>query len=499
MFSHLRGSCGALFTALLCASPMFSQTFANPARYGSFTDTFQLATGDFNRDGAADFAGAANFNNGTETEVVVYMNSGSGTFQTPSVLSGSTGATAVAVGDFNRDGKLDIAFIAGAQVGVAYGNGDGTFQSPKFYSVNGSADSIAVQDYNDDGKPDIATLSNDSKEVTILTNTGTSFTTYSFAVPLYYSSNNSGYPLDNVGSLVTGDFNGTHKEDLAYLDNCADVNCGPGLARIYTLINNGKGTSFTANLLSDQISYTGELDAADVDLDGKVDLLVSTSGGAYGYEAFVEYSNGDNSFTQVAFTASSDNVAAPQHLVVGDFNNDGIEDIAGYTDTATDQNPVYGFDVYTGKGGRSGFNQPVHFADNTSSSPRGGFAAGFINQNGTKDIALVDSTSLAVFLNTTSTSKDPCSYDSGVGLHNCGPANNSSGPATIHVLDAYRASVQPALRIEFWADGKKLFQEYADLLNTSVTLSVGTHQLSVVGVDATGETTKSNTTYTVTK
>jgi hypothetical protein len=49
----------------------------------------------------------------------------------------------------------------------------------------------------------------------------------------------------------------------------------------------------------------------------------------------------------------------------------------------------------------------------------------------------------------------------------------------------------------FWVDGKKLLQEYRDLLNKNVTLSVGTHQLSVVGVDATGKYIKTNTTYTV--
>ncbi len=83
------------------------------------------------------------------------------------------------------------------------------------------------------------------------------------------------------------------------------------------------------------------------------------------------------------------------------------------------------------------------------------------------------------------------------GLHNCGPANGSSGLATIHMRDSYRASIQPAQRIAFWVDGKKLFQEYQDLLNANVTLSVGTRQLSVVGVDATGKYIKSNTTYTV--
>ncbi len=480
--------------ALLFTSPLLCQTFSSAKHYGAFTYTYQLKTGDFNRDGAADFVGSAIFNNGTESEVVVYMNSGTGTFATPTVLAGSTGVGAVAVGDFNSDGNLDIAFTVGAQVGVAYGKGNGTFNSPLFYGVNGAADSIAVADYNGDGKPDIATLSNSTAKVTILTNTGTSFTNTSFAVPLYYTS--QGYNGDSVGGLVAGDFDGTHKQDLAYIDTCTDANCGPS-SRIYTLINSGT-ESFTSNLLPEQISSSGTLDADDVDLDGKVDLVLFSEGGGYTAEAYVDYSNGNGSFTQVFFDDFQSSDGIPQGLVVGDFNNDGIEDIAGYTQTDGYGNTDYGFEVFTGKGGRSGFNAPVHYADG-SATPEGGFAAGFIDKNGTKDIALVDSTALAIFTNTTATSKDPCTYPATPGLHNCGPKNGSSGGATIHVLDAYRAAVQPAQRIEFWVDGKKLFQEYEDLLNTTVTLSAGTHNLSVVGVDATGKYIKSNTTYTVTQ
>jgi hypothetical protein len=498
MLNEFRRLTEAFTVALLLASPLIAQTFAPPKNYAPFTDSFQLKAGDFNRDGAADFVGAANFNHGTQTEVVIYMNSGTGSFRPPTVLAGSVGAAAVAVGDFNQDGKLDIAFTSftKARVGVAYGNGNGTFANPLFYAINGAADSIAVGDYNDDGKLDIATLSNSTKGVTILRNIGSSFTKTSFAVPLYYSGGNSQFPPDTVIDLVSGDFNGNHKQDLGYVDICQDSSCGPGLARIYTLTNTGSG--FTPNLLADQLSGNDEIDSADVDLDGKVDLLVAETGN--GYEtAYVDYSNGDGSFTSVDFNSDLLSVAAPQHMLVADFNNDGIEDIAGYTDQDLLGDPDYGFDVYTGKGGRSGFNAPVHFADDTNASPRGGFSAGFIDANATKDVALVDSTSFAIFANTTPTSGDPCTYPSGTGLHNCGPANGSSGPATIHVLDSYRAAVQPAQRIEFWVDGQKVFQEYADLLNTTVTLSAGTHQLSVVGVDATGQFIKSNTSYTVTQ
>ena len=484
-------------SALLLVAPLFAQSFAPPKNYPPFTDSFQFAVGDFNHDGAADLLGVANVSG--STQIYLYLNNGSGGFGTPKAIAGTSAAGAVQVGDFNGDGNLDFAFSNSQKVGVSYGDGTGNFTAPVFYSVNGLPESIAVGDYNADGKPDIAAISNTTKAVTILTNTGSSFSRKSFTVPLYFSTTNSGYPPDNIGNLVAGDFNGNGRFDLAYLDNCADSACGPGLVRIYELQNNGN-SSFTPTLLSDTIGGSAGLYTADVDLDGKVDMIVTSfvGGEAGGDGLFVEYSNGNGSFTQVYADDSTNSYGIPETVAIGDFNNDGIVDLATLTDTTLGGTAHRGFDVYTGKGGRNGFNPPNFFADNTTVSPRFGFAAAFFDQNGTRDVALDDNKGLSVFLNNTSTSGDPCAYDSGTGLHRCLPASNASGPSPVPFLAAYKAAIQPAQRIEVWADGKKVFQEYGDLLNTSVSLAVGTHQLSVVGVDATGKPVKSNTTYTVT-
>ncbi len=495
----LRRLATAVVSASLLAVPLFSQTFSSPKNYGPYIDSSGLVVGDFNRDGAADLLGTALINNGTQTQIFLYLNNGSGGFAAPVPIAGTVNGFATAVGDFNADGNLDFAFVAsGGQVGVALGNGKGGFGTPTLYNVDGAPDSLVVGDFNDDGKPDIATLSNATKAVTVLTNTGTSFTSYNFTVPLYYSSNNAGYPPDNIGSLVTGDFNGNHRFDLAYLDNCADSNCGPGLARVYTLTNNGNNT-FTANLVADQFSESDQLYAADVDLDGKVDLLVTEVNSASGVnDITVEYSNGNGSFTGVMANSTFGSSGFPVSLAVGDFNNDAIEDVADLTEIVSGSlDNENGFDVYLGQGGRSALNYSAHYADIANASERGGFAAAFFDQNGTRDVAMTDTSGLSVFLNTTSTSKDPCPYLTGTGLNVCLPAKSGTGPSPVQVLASYKAAVQPAQRIEVWADGKKLFQEYGDLLNNSVALSTGTHSISVVGVDATGKYVTTNETYTV--
>ncbi len=479
-------------SAVLLTAPLFAQTFS-VKNYPPFTDSFQFAVGDFNKDGAADLLGDANYN-GSE-QVYIYMNNGSGVFGTPKAIAGTTGALQVAVGDFNQDGKLDFAFAGPSAIEICYGDGTGNFSAP--VAVSSGTGSFAVGDFNLDGKPDIAFISGTST-VTVLLNTGSTFTSYSFSVPLYYSSNNKGYAPDIIYNLVAGDFDGTHHFDLAYIDSCNDSACGPGLARIYVLTNNNNN-SFTPNLLADQISGTGQMTTADVDLDGKLDMVVRSVAGNYGDELFVEYSNGGGNFTKVDAEDSAPNLGMPETVVVGDFNNDDIEDLATLTDQTLALNPDMGFDVYLGKGGRNGFSGPTHVADNTTVSPRGGFASAFLDKNGTRDVTLDDANGLSVFLNTTSTTGDPCAYVSGSGLHTCLPANNGSGTSPVHFLATYKAAIQPAQRIEVWADGKKAFQDYGDLLNTSLTLSPGTHQLVFVGVDATGNYVKSSPiTYAVT-
>ena len=129
-------------------------TFKGAASYGAGSSPFSFAVGDFNGDGKLDLAVA---NYGTNYATVLLGN-GDGTFKGAVSYSAGSYPVSVAVGDFNGDGKLDlvVANQDSGDVSVLLGNGgDGTFQVAGTHSVAGSVlDSVVVGDFNGDGKLD---------------------------------------------------------------------------------------------------------------------------------------------------------------------------------------------------------------------------------------------------------------------------------------------------------------------------------------------------------
>src|SRR5262249_15121378 len=148
-------------------------TFGSEKRFpGNPTGGEFIVTSDFNGDGKLDFISAGQFGSG----ISLVLGNGDGTFQAPIVFAqGRAPATAV-VGDFNRDGKLDLActeiFSLDHEVLVFLGHGDGRFQDPVPIPVGLQPWGLAVADFNRDGKLDLATANSASDSVSILLGNG---------------------------------------------------------------------------------------------------------------------------------------------------------------------------------------------------------------------------------------------------------------------------------------------------------------------------------------
>ena len=217
-----------------------------------------VVTGDFNGDGNLDVALAVSGD--SSGGVYVFLGKGDGTFQSP-VIS-NTGSflqnisSVGAVGDFNRDGKLDLIGSSGTQLAFLQGNGDGTFQAPStFYSVEVAPGNGAVvaADLNGDDKLDLITQqASPTNTFTVLLGNGDGTFTLQPAVPISGSINPD-------GAVVIGDFYANGK-----LDSVVSSFLVPG---------NGDGTFQSPIALPISASLSA---AGDFNDDGRLDLVVNS-------------------------------------------------------------------------------------------------------------------------------------------------------------------------------------------------------------------------------
>jgi len=219
-------------------------------------------------------------------------------------------ADAVAVGDFNGDGKADLAVANGDSVSILLGNGDGTFTAPVIYPAGFETTSIVVADFNGDGKQDLA-LSNG---VAVLLGNGDG--TFQPAV---------NYPNATItGPAAVGDFNGDGKPDLVVTGGLDDID---------VLMGNGDGT-FQAPVGYDTYSFGDSFSVAigDFNGDGKPDLAVATSSSGANYTGSIDIflGNGDGTFQPPVSYGNGSNYT---WVTVGDFNNDGKLDLIGFADS----------------------------------------------------------------------------------------------------------------------------------------------------------------------
>ncbi len=279
------------------------------------TNSTCVAVGDFNGDGKPDLAVAtwSLAQNGENGSGSVLLNQGGGAFGAPMIYSTGYEPSSVAVGDFNGDGKPDLAVADPGDntLSVLLNEGGGRFAEAVPYVIRHAPDSVAVGDFNGDGKPDLAVAIALAGTVDVLLNQGDG----TFGAPMIYVLGS------DPSSVAVGDFNGDGKPDLAVTDDMD--------ATVSVLLNQGGGT-FSARMIYRVGSGSGS-DAASVAVgdfngDGMLDLAVANE---FDGTVSVLLNQGGETFgPQTLYAVGSEITSEPTSVAVGDFNGDGRPDLA---------------------------------------------------------------------------------------------------------------------------------------------------------------------------
>jgi hypothetical protein len=354
--------------------------FGTAATVGSVTGPTAIAIGDLNGDGHLDLV-TANYSAGTGNTVSVLLNTGTGTFGPLTNLNVINAPLSVAIGDLNRDGLQDIVFTTPSNntVSVLLGTGSGTFGPPTSFAVLNDPDSVAVGDLDGDGIPDLAVANSSSNKVSILLGTGSG----SFGAATNFDSGS------RPRSIAIGDLNADGKPDLV-VANQFGVNAN----MVSVLLGTGGGAfaapaSYSVGILPLQ-SVIGDLNG-----DGKLDIATANLEDGSASTTSVLLGVGDGTFgaaTTLNAGASSRSVA------IGDLNGDGKPDLALIGDDSL-------LSVLLGTGTGT-FGTATIFA--TGFGPEM-VVLGDLNTDGRLDVATANSSGniVSVLLNTTSLTYTP--------------------------------------------------------------------------------------------
>jgi hypothetical protein len=390
-----------------------------------------IGVGDFNKDGKLDVIAGLSGVNGAAT-VAVLLGNGDGTLQLEMLYGTVDNPSFVAVADFNGDGNLDWMTNANLSFYLAegLGRGDGTFLAARNFAVGSGAAAAGVADFNKDGKLDVVTANSGSADNTILLGKGDG--TFQPAVSLSVPGLT---PVD----VVTGDFNNDGNPDFIVLNGNGGfvAPCyGTSMNCLSVYLGKGDGTFQTASVVSSGSSGGVFMFVGDFNGDGKLDLAIAqnTSGPP---SIAILLGNGDGTFEALTpFSTGGSSIALFQ---IADVNKDGKLDLI-VTDYLKGQ-----VQVFLGKGDGT-FQPPTNIA--TGRYP-GGVAVADFNGDGKLDILLTNEldTTLEFF-----SGNGDGTFNSGVLM----PLPAGFPPANVIIVDDFNLDGKLDIAFEHGGVGRNL-------------------------------------------
>ena len=212
---------------------------------------------------------------------------------------------AIAAGDFDRDGHVDLAIAKQGSSAIELLLNDGATGFPVVRTVltNINASALVAVDFSSDGNLDLLATDTAAGQLVAMTNDGSGvFTAASISIGA------------NPAGLVTGDFDGANGIDVAVTHDSGSVSL---------LFNDGNGVFTSGTTIAVTTAGLRGISGADIDDDGDVDLVVTIP--AKG-EVAILLNQGDGSFTVSEILNSGG--SQPRDVVLADFDVDGDADIA---------------------------------------------------------------------------------------------------------------------------------------------------------------------------
>ncbi|MEG4545098.1 FG-GAP-like repeat-containing protein [Microcoleus sp. Aus8_D2] len=376
----LEATTGEINTPLVFAPEVLASyeyvlnSFSTPNNIPVGTNPNGIASGDFNLDGKPDLAVA---NQGSDS-VSILLGNGTGGFDpAPIATLTASSARSIAVGNFNNDNFPDLAVVgsgSGSALSIFLGNGTGGFGNPTPYPTGISPISVAVGKFNNDNFSDVAVVNaspgSTSGTVTILLANASGNGTLNFSTNLTAKS--------IPALMAVGDFNGDTFSDLAVPNSLS------GGVSIF-LSNGAGGFSAATNIAAG--TNPNSIATGDFNGDSKVDLAVVNGGSK---NVSILLGNGTGGFSAPTdFTVGT----GAQSIATGDFNGDGKLDLAVRSSS--------GAAILLGNGAGS-FSTASNFPAGTDPTS---IVAGNFNADTVPDLALTNngSNDVSVLLNTPST------------------------------------------------------------------------------------------------